>query len=374
MRLFLVISMMLVAKAAVFADRGDTVSYEPVYYEPVAQGMMRFFYDDNYYLADSECQFKAIERVANYDFQQQIFIGAFTDFNNQGRVILRGNYRDGKKDGEFRAYHPNGQLKWEVSFVQDVPYGTWKFYYPDGKPLLELVYDAQEMLIYNFWDNKGRQRVERGSGRYEFAVKADGYNEFGYVRYNRKGRVVQGRPHGDWTIEYIFDDNKKVGAGHEHYRNGKFIRGYDAFKDEFFDEKPRYSLVPFDVFIRAEAMIGKLCSIDEYSGFTGYLGEHLEEWFEGAVSEAPDPLKIEFAISVSKTGEPKKVEPVTTFADNVLASSLLNAIRWVNFWFPSYADGSYIDDTLTVTAEVFPDVVERKLRFFDIQIHREEGL
>ena len=374
MKLRLLISMMLVATSAVFADWADTVIHEPVYYEPAAQGMTRFFYDDNYYLADGECQFKAIERVVNYDFQQQIFIGAFTDFNNQGRVILRGNYRDGKKDGEFKAYHPNGQLKWEVSYVQDIPRGTWKFYYPDGKPLLELEYDEKEMLIYNFWDNRGRQRVERGNGRYELAVKADGYNEFGYVRYNRKGRVVQGRPHGDWMIEYIFDNNKKVGAGHEHYQNGRFVTGYEAFKDEIFDEKPRYSLVPFDVFIRAEYMIGKLCSIDEYSGFNGYLGEHLEEWFDGTVFEAAEPLKIEFAISVSTTGEPKKVEAIATFADKVLASSLLNAMRWVNFWFPSYADGAYIDDTLTVTAEVFPDIVERKPRFFDIQIRREEGL
>ena len=374
MKLRLLISIMLAATSAVFADLADTVIHEPVYYEPVAQGMTRFFYDDNYYLADKYCQFKAIERVGNYDFQQRTFVGAFTDFNNQGRVILRGNYRDGKKDGEFMAYHPNGQLRWEVSFVQDVPYGTWKFYYPDGKPLLELVYDAQEMLIYNFWDKRGRQRVERGSGRYELAVKADGYNEFGYVRYNRKGRVAQGRPNGDWTIEYIFDDNKKVGAGHEHYRNGKFIKGYDAFRDEIFDEKPRYGLVPFDVFIRAEAMIGKLCIIDEYSGFTGYLGEHLEQWFEGKVPEEPEPLKIEFAISVSNTGEPEKVEPVTTFTDKAFASSLLNAFHWVNFWFPSYAEGAYIDDTLTVTAEVFPDIVERKLRFFDVKIQREKGI
>ncbi len=352
----------------------DTAVYGPTYYESLPNGMTRFFYDDNYYLADKYCQFKAIERVGNYHFQQQTFVGPFTDFNNHGKVILRGNYHDGKKDGEFRAYHPNGQLKWEVSYMQDIPLDTGKFYYPDGKPLLELVYNGQEILIYNFWDDRGRQRVDRGNGRYELAVKADGYNEFGYIRYNRKGKVVEGRPHGHWVIEYIFDNNKKANAGHEDYRNGQFTMGYDAVSDEFFHDKPKYGLIPFDVFVRAEFLVGKSCTIDEYTGFTGYLGEHLEKWFAGKMADAQEPQQIEFVIFVSKKGVPKKVEAITTFADKVMASALLHAFRSIRFWFPSYADGAYIDDRFTVTAEVFPDVIERKLRFFGVDIKREKGI
>ncbi|WP_257669362.1 toxin-antitoxin system YwqK family antitoxin [Parapedobacter tibetensis] len=373
MKVHLLIAIWLVAASTVFADGLDTVIYEPVYYEAAPNGMTRFFYDDNYYLADKNCQFKAIERVGRYDFQLQTFVGEFTDFNNQGTTILRGNYRDGRKEGEFKAYHPNGQLKWEVSYLQNIPQEKWKFYYPDGKPLLEAAYDVQGMWIYNFWDNRGRQRVTNGNGRYEFAIRTDDYNEFGYVRYNRKGRVVAGRPHGDWIIEYIFDNNKKVGAGHEHYRNGQFISGYEAFKDETFDKEPRYQLVPFDVFRRAESMIGKSCTIDEYTGFTNYLRKHLEEWFEGEMDEVLEPQKIEFVISVSKTGEPQKIEPISTFPNKIQASSLLNAFRWVGFWFPSYADGEYIDDILIVTMEVFPNIAERKLRFFDVNIQRTKG-
>lgn len=373
MKLSLLISAVMFATSVVANGVDTTITDVPTYYEVVSNGMTRFFYDDNYYLTDKYCQFKTTERVGNYDFSKQAFIGEFTDFDNQGRARLRGNYLDGKKNGEFKAYHPNGQLKWEVSYVQDVPHGTWKFYYPDGKPMLELAYDGLSMLIYNYWDNRGRARVERGSGRYELAVNADGYNEFGYVRYIRKGRVAQGRPHGDWTIEYVFDNGKKSNAGHEHYQHGRFIHGYDAFKDEFFEDVPRYNLVPFDVFVRAEYLISKACTIDEYTGFVGYLGEHLEKWFAGAVEKVPEPQNIAFLVTLSKTGEPRKVAAIDSFEDGALASSLLAAFREVRFWFPSYADGTYIDDELIVTAEVFPDVIERKLRFFDVRIKRKQG-
>ena len=374
MKLPLLIGLLLIAPSLALADGLDTTIHKSVYYERVSDEITRFFYDDHYYLADKHCPFKTIERVGQYDFQQQLFIGEFTDFDNRGRAILKGSYRAGRKDGDFKAYHPNGQLKWEVSFIQDNPSGLWKFYYPDGKPLLEVTYHNGERRILNFWNQLGKQRVTDGNGRYEFEVAADGYNEFGYVRYNRKGKILEGRPHGSWAIDYIFADGKKQNAGFEFYQHGKFVQGYEVYTDEEFFDAPRYHLTPFISFFRAETMIAKGCTIDEHEGFTGYLAEHLENWFEGEVGEIPDPLTIEFMISVKKNGEPGKIEISNTFDTKRYADLLLESLNEVTFWFPSYANGEYIDDTLTVTAEVFPDAVERKLRFFDVTIRREKGI
>lgn len=374
MKLPLLIGLLLIAPSLVLADGLDTMIHKSVYYEKVSDEITRFFYDDHYYLVDKHCPFKTIERVGQYDFQQQLFIGEFTDFDNRGRAILKGSYRAGRKDGDFKAYHPNGQLKWEVSFIQDSPSGLWKFYYPDGKPLLEVTYDNGERRILNFWNQLGKQRVTDGNGRYEFEVASDGYNEFGYVRYNRKGKILEGRPHGSWAIDYIFANGKKQNAGFEFYQHGKFVQGYDVYTDEEFFDAPRYHLTPLIFFFRAETMIAKGCTIDEHEGFTGYLAEHLENWFEGEVGEIPDPLTIEFMISVKKNGEPGRIEIGNTFDIKRYADLLLEGLNGVTFWFPSYANGEYIDDTLTVTAEVFPDAVERKLRFFDVTIRREKGI
>lgn len=375
MRLNLLVFLILVASSLAYGQGPDTLLPSPVYHEKLSNGLIRFFYDSHYYLADKQCQFKAIERVGGYDPQRQLFAGAFVDFNNRGQAILRGNYRDGKKDGDFKAYHGNGQLKWQVSFVQDVPQAVRTYYYPDGKPLLEVQYGTgEEALLWNFWDQRGRQRVKDGNGRYEFTVEADGYNEFGYVQYVRKGKVVNGRPHGNWTIEYIFADGKKHDAGYEFYQHGRFIIGYESYKDEEFSSNPRYGLLPIDVFLRAESMIVKACTIDDHSGFTGYLAKHLEEWFVGEVDGLPDPLKIEFTVAVNRHGVPEQFVMKSTFARKRYADLLLEGLGWVGFWFPSFAAGEFIDDTLTVTIEAFPDAVEQKIRFFDARISRAKGI
>lgn len=108
------------------------------YREPASKGYMRFFYDDNYYLVDKDCEFKAIERVAQYDTITFKFNGEFKDFLSNGRLILHGAYKNGIKHGNYTAYHPNGEIKWETVYVEGKESGEWKYYYPDGKPLLVL--------------------------------------------------------------------------------------------------------------------------------------------------------------------------------------------------------------------------------------------
>lgn len=361
---------LLICTSTAAAQSIDTAS-QPVYYEAAPEGAIRFYYDDRYYLADKSCPFKAIERVGQYDAANQVFAGEFVDFDNRGRAVLRGQYQRGEKDGRFSAYHANGQLKWTVNFLQGTPQGMWVYYYPDGKPLLEVEYTHQGAYIRNFWDARGRQRVTDGNGRYEFEVEADGYNPYGYIRYNRRGRVVDGRPHGNWIIEYVFDDGKKTGAGHEHYQNGLFVRGYEAFTDEEFSDAPRYHLLPAEVFDRAVLMVSKACTIDEYSGFTIFLEKYLEKWFENGISETMTAQPIEFRITVDRHGESRQIEPVRTFSEKRDAAALLTAFHGINFWFPSYADDGYIEDILTVTADAFPDPAEQRLQVFNIRIERE---
>lgn len=374
MKRWLVIAFITLLPSVALCSTVDTIKNNSIFYEQESGDIVRFFYDDHYYLVDRNCEFKAIERVGRYDFQRQIFIGAIADFDNHGRLILEGSYVDGRKHGDFRAYHPNGRLKWQASYVQGVPQGTFNFYYPDGKPLLEITYTGEGARILNFWDRRGRQRVTDGDGRYEFAVIADGYNEFGYIRYTRKGKVVDGYPHGNWTIEYLFGDGKEKRAGYEYYNRGRFVQGYEAYTGEEFSDAPRYDLLPVDFSTRADAMVAKPCTIDDYTGFTGFLAEYLSEWFEGALDGPIDPVKITFTLTVKTTGQPRAINMKSSFPTKRYADLLREALNGVGYWLPSYADGQYIEDTLTVTMEAFPDVRYQKMRFYEVTIKREKGI
>src|SRR5690606_26247112 len=141
----------------------------------------------------------------------------------------------------------------------------------------------------------------------------------------------------------------------EFYEKGKFIQGYEAYTDEPFFDTPRYQLVPVDFSPRAEALIVKGCTIDEYTGFTGFLADYLSDWFDGAVDELPDPVKIEFSVTVRETGLPRNIEMKTTFEKKRYADLLYEALNGLGYWLPSYSGSEYIEDKLNVTVEAFPD-------------------
>lgn len=373
MKIWLIIGFFAFPPLVAFSNITDTTSSPPVFYERMSGETVRFFYDDHYFLVDKNCEFRAIERVGRYDFQHQVFIGEFADFDKHGRLVLEGNYVQGRKQGDFKAYHPNGQLKWQVAYLQGSPKGLLRFFYPDGKPLLEIAYTGEGVRILNFWDRRGRQRVTNGNGRYEFSVVADGYNEFGYTRYTRKGKVVDGNPHGNWAIKYMFDDGKEKNAGYEYYNKGRFVQGYEAYTDEEFFDAPRYSLLPVHFSLRAEAMVAKGCTIDDYTGFTGFLAEYLSGWFEGALDEPIEPVKIEFSVTVKKTGEPRAIKMESSFDKKRYADLLFEALDGIGYWLPSYATDKFIEDKLTVTMEAFPDAVDHGVGFHDVTIKREKG-
>src|SRR5690606_16233589 len=111
MKRWLVIAFITLLPSVALCSTVDTIKNNSIFYEQESGDIVRVFYDDHYYLVDRNWEFKAIERVGRYDLQRQILIGAIADFDNHGRLILEGSYVDGRKHGDFRAYHPNRRLK-----------------------------------------------------------------------------------------------------------------------------------------------------------------------------------------------------------------------------------------------------------------------
>lgn len=353
----------------------DRANDSLVYYERMHQGRYRFFFDDRYYLAEKSCGFMTTIREAGFDPGHQVFDGPFTDYNLAGQKILTGNYNKGTKTGVFQAFHPNGQLKWEVNFTDGQPAGLWQYYYPDGRPMLVLDYNGEEMEFRDYWDLKGKHRVQNGKGRYQMRVEIDGYNEFGAVYVLRRGRVKNGKPDRVWSLDLIYPDDTSDRIGNDRYQNGQITEqaGYGRLLNDYLSGSDRFSLVPQSWFVRAEDLERKKCTIDEYSGFTVYLMRYLEDALKSIQHPERPAQQVAYTVSVNKDGMGVEVSPVAHLSDGLTERWLLQRLRAIDFWHPSFLDGEYIDDELTVRFVIGSDELTGMITIERLDIQRKNG-
>ena len=240
---------------------GIAQSQKQVFFESAGDKMVRFYFDANYFLVDKDCEFKTIERLAGFDGSTNKYIGSFTDFDVQGKPLLEGSYSNGERSGLFKAYHPNGVIKWEVNFVNNIPLGDWKYYYPDGKLLMRVEFSPESAKIMEFYDTRGRAMVQEGNGRFEFRTPVQGYNPYGYLFVRQKGRLKGGVPDGYWQIFYEAGKISDLIA-EEIYDKGIFKGGSDLINEREY-KTPIFSLLPPENFFSAERFISKNCNFDE---------------------------------------------------------------------------------------------------------------
>lgn len=327
---------------------------KPVFYEKLDQGLIRFYFDKYYYLAAQDCEFKSIERVSKFDFTKQIFEGEFRDFAPNGNRILVGNYKDGKKEGVFQAFHPNGVLKWEINFKDNYPVGDCKYYYPDGKPLLTVAYGDYGYFIKDYWDNRGKQEIVGGEGNYEFAIPFEGFTEFGYDFYLRKGKVKGGKPQGNWNTYFYNVGQQPIYAMTQRFVDGKIVATYDDNGELPSEDFQALSVLPYDYFIRAELLNSKSCSFDDFSNFYASLAKRFTDRINKSGLEVATQLNFSYEVEVKKTGLANlRSLKLNVDSNNENDHTILNRIaKSVDFYFPTYKQDQPQDDTIKVSGSI----------------------
>lgn len=351
----------------------------PVYFEPAIGDMIRFYFDENYFMVDKDCEFKHIERVSKFDKTTNRFKGVFKDFDRNGRLILTGQYLQDKKEGDFKAYHPNGVLKWETTFVDNRPNGAWKYYYPDGKPMLFIHIDKSDFSINQYWDRNGQQLIKDGDGIYDIDLPITGFTEHGYTKFNRRGAVKNGRPEGNWSISLIGEgkNRTKIHLQSELYENGEFKdkRVSDDFSDVYIQENTLI-FIPDSYFSRAEQLLSKNCSFDEFTGFNMFLTEKFTQFLKHFQAEGNSDydLNLKYAVSVSKKGKPLNVKLLSDSDLFTKNQQLLfrKMVESINFFLPSYLSGEPIDDMLTLSFKI--NTKGSDIYVSPVQIKREKGI
>lgn len=345
---------------------------KPVFYEKLDQGMIRFYFDKYYYLVSKDCEFKTIERVSRFDFSKQVFDGEFRDFAPNGSRILVGAYKDGKKEGVFQAYHPNGVLKWEVNFQNNFPIGDWKYYYPDGKPLLTITYSENGYFIKDYWDNRGKQEVIDGEGNYDFSIPFEGFTEFGFDFYLRKGKVKNGRPQGNWNTYFYNVGQQPVYAMTQRFTNGTLTTTYDEDGDLNNEDFISLSILPYDYFVRAELFNSKSCSFDDYSNFYAFLAKRFNDNLNKTGLDVNKQVNFSYLVEVKKTGMAnlKTLKLVSDSGNESFDGILSRIAKSIDFYFPTYKGNQPQDDLIKVSGG-FAQGNDGKIYAHSIKIERQ---
>jgi antitoxin component YwqK of YwqJK toxin-antitoxin module len=334
----------------------------------------RFFFNRNYYLLDQNCSFVTIQRIIHLDPTTKKFHGPFFDLDAQNRVILEGNYDNGVKNGLFTSYHINGSVKWEVEYRDNMPVGSWKFYYPDELPAIELAMNTSKgVQIVNYWKPTGKLGVKNGKGVYEFKMKELGFSEFGNEFFMRKGRVSQGKPHGRWLTHLLMPNGKKIRQGIEDYEVGRLTYAVDLLRNYEYSYTSEMDLFPIEPFFRAELFLTKECTIDEDSEFNAYIKEVLETWFITPLPNLGGIQAVTVDLTITEEGRLKRMDSISNFSDQKYTEVLQRAIQSIPFWLPSYDGNQFIEDQLQLTFYMYPSGTRQTLQFSPIKIRRLKG-
>ncbi|MCF8224967.1 MAG: hypothetical protein K9J30_03725 [Bacteroidales bacterium] len=132
--------------------------------------------------------------------------GTWTDFYDTGEIRAEGIYNQNRKTGTWNYYYKNGNLEQTGNFINGRNDGKWMWYYPSGK----------------IW------REESYFNGYE-----DGYS----VEYDQEGNIISegsfinGEKDGKWV--HTVGDHKEVGKYIIGLREGEWIYYYENGKKKF---------------------------------------------------------------------------------------------------------------------------------------------
>jgi antitoxin component YwqK of YwqJK toxin-antitoxin module len=190
-----------------------------------------------------------IAHVKAFSDNSTKFNGPYVEYRTGGeKKHSEGNFKDDKRDGVWKYYHPNGQVAKEVNYVDGKLDGQWTQFNEDGSKEVDVSYksgardgmwtfyskpekDKKQTIVMTQNFSKGIlsgqmiQYYPNGQKAYESTLKA-GHLEGMETRWYPKGakrsetNYRKGVPDGTVTI---WDESGKVVLQRE-YRDGKPLK------------------------------------------------------------------------------------------------------------------------------------------------------
>ncbi len=314
-------------------------------------GYIHLYFDEQYFLVDQNCEFRMYTRVTKYDKDRGGFNGFFTDYYNNDIPALTGEYEQGRKNGIFKGFYDTGKRKFIINFKNDIPEGSCHYFYPSGEPWVNLNYKDGTPYLLDYWNEKGKKKVDDGKGLFEFDQTVHDFNEFGFKSVKFKGRVKDGRPNGAWDAYLTYPKGADELIGNEYFSKGRFVYADYSFPKNLAPGTSMVKLTPFFNSDNAHALTYKNCTIDDDQGFNYYLQNLLNTSpvLLMALNTRDSLQNPEVEVMVDEHGRSKEISLSGGELQDELTLLLKKALTDVPYWIPSYKNGHTIGDTIHIS-------------------------
>lgn len=130
--------------------------------------------------------------------------GPWKEFYADGQLRAEGMYRNGNRIGKWRFYHPNASLEQEGSYNnQGNTDGMWQWYYDDGLLLREENFlNGNSEGIFTEFDESGNPIIQ---GEYVEGME-EGFWKYQHGDHREEGTYRSGMRNGEW--KYYYDDGQ----------------------------------------------------------------------------------------------------------------------------------------------------------------------
>jgi antitoxin component YwqK of YwqJK toxin-antitoxin module len=141
--------------------------------------------------------------------------------NNKQRIEKDGKYENNRKTGTWKTYYENGNLKSEITYVNNIPNGYARIFYENGRISEEGNWKGTK------WVGKYLYYHENGNRAYEWSFNDEGKRTGEQKYYHENGKLMI---KGDWV------DGKENGVITE-YDTGGNLKSEKVFASGSIDEK-----------------------------------------------------------------------------------------------------------------------------------------
>ncbi|TGE09418.1 toxin-antitoxin system YwqK family antitoxin [Hymenobacter fodinae] len=211
------------------------------YYRVLGRDSAAFFYSRDYELTLPGCA--VIWREAKVDSATGRFRGFVRDYwLNNTKPALKGAYNaEGRKEGPFEIYHPDGTLAASGTYRNGRMIGNWAYWYPSGAKRQVLSFgDGSMLLVQQFWNEAGEQLVTDGNGTW-YRTEEDVW---------MGGPVLNGLPEGRWQVKEV--KGKQDMLAQESFRKGRFAYGMIRGTNHYYTDQSTIYITDWDNYSQAE--------------------------------------------------------------------------------------------------------------------------